>query len=253
MIGVIITFFIISIAAAQEQAPAPQVPVPSPQPAEAVPGPTPPPNAPAPNAPPPAGANAPAIGSPGAGGPAQSSVPGGNVPPAATGPGAPPASGTEQPPPAVLAPVGNGPALPSLSTPATAKEKSDAAKAPKATFKDIEANASLRNKSPFMIPTDLYLRIKRRQGEKVVENVIDDNISPKVRWPIRSYTLIGVLTGVKVPKALIQDKDGKIHTFRSKEFIANSGGYISEIGNGEVIVVERGAEFKLSLKQELKK
>jgi len=62
--------------------------------------------------------------------------------------------------------------------------------------------------------------------------------------------LVGVLTGIKIPKALIRDRDGKIHTFRPKELIANSGGYVSEINNGEVIVVEQGAEFKLPLKKD---
>jgi Tfp pilus assembly protein PilP len=120
----------------------------------------------------------------------------------------------------------------------------------KAAIKEIEALAKQRNKSPFMIPNELYLRIKRKEREKVTENVIDNNADPKVRYPLRSYTLVGILTGMKIPKALIRDRDGRTHIFRPKEFIANNGGYLTEISNGEVIIVEQGSEVKLKIKKE---
>lgn len=237
-----------------QQPPPPAAPVPPAPPAPAAPAPAVSP-APAQGAPPaalpapgninpqPQGGGAPAL-------PAGAS--GTQAPPPALDPNAPPPGNTVNPIPNVLTPVNTGP-LPSLVSPTGDKSKGGKPEKEKQpTYKEIEMNSALRNKSPFMIPTELYLKIKRRQSERIVENVIDDNVSPKIRWPLRSYTLIGVLGGVKVPKALIQDRDGKIHTYRNKELIANSGGYITEIGNGEVIVVERGAEIKLSLKKDSK-
>ena len=103
------------------------------------------------------------------------------------------------PPPTPVAPIplNNVPQIPIAPPPSGGLRPS---------LKDIEANVSLRNKSPFMIPTDLYVRIKRKQGERIVEGLIDNNVDPKVRWPIRNYTLVGVLSKVKNPKALISDK-----------------------------------------------
>jgi len=248
-IKVLITLFFVSSAAIAQQPPPPAAPAQSAPPAPAAPVPAVP--APAVPAPVAAPAIAPLVPAPAASIPPAPTppAPGGapaTSPPPALDPNSPPPAVT--PLPAVLTPVNTGP-LPSLVNPGDdGKSAKKAEKAP--TYKEIEMNSTLRNKSPFMIPTELYLKIKRRQSEKVVENVIDDSVSPKIRWPLRSYTLIGVLGGVKVPKALIQDRDGKIHTFRNKELIANSGGYISEIGNGEIIVVERGAEIKLSLKKD---
>lgn len=223
---ILITLFCISTSAVAQQ-PAPAAgsePVP---PAEAAPAP------PAPATP-----------------PSTPVVPQGGTP--SPVPGAPAGEAPANTPP-VMAPLSTEPNLPSLVTPGAEKgAKEPEADANKPSIKDIEMNSALRNKSPFMIPTDLYLKIKRRIGEKVVEKTVDDNVSAKLRWPLRSYSLVGIYAGVKIPKALIVDKEGKVHTFRTKELIANSGGYISEIGNGEIIVVERGAEIKLTLKKDSK-
>lgn len=122
--------------------------------------------------------------------------------------------------------------------------------APKATYKEIQANPSLRNKSPFMIPTDLYIRIKKRQGEKIVEGVIDDTVDARLRWPIRNYTLVGILSGVSSPKAIVADANGKTHVFRTNDIIANAGGVVTQITTGEVTVLERGVEVRLKLIKE---
>lgn len=107
-----------------------------------------------------------------------------------------------------------------------------------------------RNKSPFMIPTELYNRVKQMQTVKTspTEGVVDSQVEVRRRWPLRDYTLVAVMWGIKNPKAMIADRENKLHVFRVKDYIANSDGYISEITNGEVIVVERGAEIKLKLK-----
>lgn len=115
--------------------------------------------------------------------------------------------------------------------------------------KELLAKANIRNKSPFMIPTELFLRIKRALGEKAANSgLIDTSIEVRRRWPIKDYTLVGVIWRVKNPKAMISDREGRVHIFKLKDYIANAEGYISEINNGEVIVVERGAEVKLELK-----
>jgi Tfp pilus assembly protein PilP len=169
----------------------------------------------------------------------------GTPPPPA--PAAPPPAPAQNQPPQNQPPPNSAPEQPPEAQPAPAPYQSPKLKK---AMQEIEAIAKQRNKSPFMIPNDLYLKIKRKQREQVSENVIDNSADAKVRYPLRSYTLIGVFTGIKIPKALIRDRDGKVHTFRPKEFIANAGGYVSEIGSGEVIVVEEGAEVKLKIRKD---
>lgn len=106
-----------------------------------------------------------------------------------------------------------------------------------------------RKKSPFMIPNELYKRIKKNQAVKVVtsDGSVDDSVEVRRRWPLNVYRLVGVLWNVKKPKALIRDKDGTVNVYKVRDYIANAEGYVAEINNGEVIVVERGAEIKLKL------
>jgi Tfp pilus assembly protein PilP len=113
----------------------------------------------------------------------------------------------------------------------------------------IPPNSGLRVKSPFMIPNELYIKIKKKIGEKPNTIDIDEAIEVRLRWPLKDYKLVGVIYDTKKPKALIADRQGKVHVYREKELIANAGGYLVEINNGEVIVVEKGAEVKLQLKE----
>lgn len=106
-----------------------------------------------------------------------------------------------------------------------------------------------RVKSPFMIPNELYIKIKQKIGEKPNTVSIDDAVEVRLRWPLKDYKLVGVIYDTKKPKAMIADRDGKVHVYREKELIANAGGYVAEINNGEVIVVEKGAEVRLQLKE----
>ncbi len=107
-----------------------------------------------------------------------------------------------------------------------------------------------RTKSPFMIPTELYNRVKQMQTVKTTPNegTVDSQVDVRRRWPLRDYNVMAVMWDTKNPKAMISDREGKLHIFRVKDYIANSEGYVAEITNGEVIVVERGAEVKLKLK-----
>ena len=120
--------------------------------------------------------------------------------------------------------------------------------APKKIGGKDEVVLEKRVKSPFMIPDELYFKIKRKMGEKSQFVAIDETVEVRLRWPLAEYTLVGVIWDTRRPKAMIKDKQGKVHVFREKELIANGGGYVAEISNGEVIVVERGAEIKMQLK-----
>lgn len=113
----------------------------------------------------------------------------------------------------------------------------------------IPVSSDQRVKSPFMIPNELYIKIKKKIGEKPNTIDIDDAIEVRLRWPLKDYKLVGVIYDTKKPKAMIADRDGKVHVYREKELIANAGGYVAEINNGEVIIVEKGAEVKLQLKE----
>jgi Tfp pilus assembly protein PilP len=108
-------------------------------------------------------------------------------------------------------------------------------------------NNSQRVKSPFMIPNELFIKLKKRAGEKTTTVDIDDTVEVRLRWPLKDYRLVGVIYDTKTPKAMIADRQGKVDVYRVKDLIANAGGYIAEITNGEVIVVEKGAEVKLQL------
>ena len=113
----------------------------------------------------------------------------------------------------------------------------------------IPISSDQRVKSPFMIPNELYIKIKKKMGEKPNLIVIDEAVEARLRWPLKEYKLVGVIYDTKKPKAMIADREGKVHVYREKELIANGGGYVAEINNGEVIIVEKGAEAKLQLKE----
>lgn len=170
--------------------------------------------------------------------------------PTAVTPEAAPAPALEQ----IPAPAQTPAALPApAETPATASEQPAATGGDlrSATIKPdiIPVSSDQRVKSPFMIPNELYIKIKKKIGEKPNTIDIDDAVEVRLRWPLKEYKLVGVIYDTRKPKAMIADREGKVHVYREKELIANAGGYVAEINNGEVIVVEKGAEVKLQLKE----
>lgn len=138
--------------------------------------------------------------------------------------------------PVIPAPANQPPLLaplpPSLSAPTNIKK--------------LQQAAANREKSPFMIPNELYLKLLRKKGENQAE-VVDISIEPRRRFALKYYKVVAVIWNVKNPKAMIYDKDGVMHLFREKDYIANQEGFITEINNGEVVVLERGTEHKLKL------
>lgn len=115
--------------------------------------------------------------------------------------------------------------------------------------KVLEQTVANRVKSPFMIPNELYLKLMRKKGDSPTEGLVDLSVEPSRRWALKYYSLVAVIWNVKNPKAMILDKEGKMHLYREKDYIANQEGVITEINNGEVVVLERGVEVKLKLKK----
>lgn len=113
----------------------------------------------------------------------------------------------------------------------------------------VNDQGEIRVKSPFMIPSELYRKLRQVKPTTKAVDTIDATSSPRVRWPLREYRVMMVLSNVKKPRALIADLEKTTHLFHVKDKIGNADGYISEITkDGEVIVVEKAAEVVL-LKQ----
>lgn len=117
----------------------------------------------------------------------------------------------------------------------------------KPTDKKKVDQASDRVKSPFMLPKEIFLRLIKKKVDVQSEGVIDYGIVATRRWPLKYYRLVAVIWSVKNPKAMISDKDGKMHLYKEKDYIGNLEGFITEINNGEVVVLERGSEIRLKL------
>ena len=154
------------------------------------------------------------------------------------------------PPPALpIASPDQAPAAPPSNNSATPISSGDLRSAVIKQESNVPVSTDQRVKSPFMIPNELYIKIKKKMGEKPNIVDVDESVEVRLRWPLKQYKLVGVIYDTKKPKAMIADREGKVHVYREKELIANGGGYVAEINNGEVIVVEKGAEVKLQLKE----
>lgn len=63
-------------------------------------------------------------------------------------------------------------------------------------------------------------------------------LTPAQRFDLEKMKLIGILWDVKEPKAMFLDPDDEVRVLGRDESIGNRNGYIAEIREGEVIVVE---------------
>lgn len=113
--------------------------------------------------------------------------------------------------------------------------------------KELEKRVAERIKDPFMIPNHLFLKIKIKQGNVAGEGYVDESVEPQVRWALKHYKLVAIIWNVKKPKAMITDLENKLHMFHLKDRIGNGDGVIRSIGNGEVIVDEKGTETKFKM------
>ncbi len=159
----------------------------------------------------------------------------------------PPPPALPPPPPALPAPPVLGApttqeALPAELPPAVvAEDQSD--------FLEAEAEA-LRptNRDPFAKPQSLL--------EKEVESVkpiidpsvyIDMRIEPIRRFPLRNYSLVGIIFDVENPKAMVKDLDSNMHLLTVNQRIGNQEGLIIKIERGELVVEEKGKLITIKL------
>ncbi len=72
------------------------------------------------------------------------------------------------------------------------------------------------------------------------EDIIDKKMEAIRRWPLSEYKLKGIIWDVKNPKAMIVDKVNTLHLVKKNYRIGNREGVISEIGDSEIVVVQKG-------------
>jgi Tfp pilus assembly protein PilP len=109
---------------------------------------------------------------------------------------------------------------------------------------------SIGRRDPFTLP--LYLINKMRALNTPIASPssrIDDSVDPIRRWPLVSYTLVGIIWGVKNSKALIKDQQQKVHIAKVKDRIGYDNGVITDIREGSVTVLENNVPVVLRLKK----
>lgn len=146
---------------------------------------------------------------------------------------------------------GATPTLPlAPKTPAAPAKAGQFTQNPTTSFnsKELEKKVAVRVKDPFMLPNPLFMKIKKKLGDVQGEGYVDESVEPQRRWALKHYKLIAVIWNVKKPKAMITDRKGDIHMFYVDDHIGNNEGVIASIRNGEVLIVEKGAEIKLRMK-----
>lgn len=65
---------------------------------------------------------------------------------------------------------------------------------------------------------------------------------PLRNMSLKNYKLLGLIWKTKVPKAFIQDTEGKTHVLRKGDYLGDKQGQIIKIREGEVIVLEAHEE-----------
>ncbi|MGE3974267.1 MAG: pilus assembly protein PilP [Bdellovibrionales bacterium] len=67
----------------------------------------------------------------------------------------------------------------------------------------------------------------------------EEQVSPLQRFDLDQLTLVGIIWDVKKPKAMFLDPQGKGYIISKLDKIGRQRGYIAEIREGEVVVLER--------------
>lgn len=67
----------------------------------------------------------------------------------------------------------------------------------------------------------------------------DEVVSPLQRFDLDQLTLVGIIWDVKKPKAMFLDPQGKGYIVNKLDKIGRQRGYVAEIREGEVVVLER--------------
>lgn len=153
------------------------------------------------------------------------------APPAVEG-GAPPAAPAEAVPPAAQeAPQAEAPAIDS----AQQQAMDQAAMAQNSGIAELEGFLEpfiydiVNRRDPFQIYAD-YIPADESGGQRT--------LSPAQRFDLDQLKLVGVMWGVKDPKAMFVDPSKEVLVLGRDESIGNKNGYIAAIREGEVVVVE---------------
>jgi type IV pilus assembly protein PilP len=100
----------------------------------------------------------------------------------------------------------------------------------------------LGDRNPFMPPRYILEREYVRPEEG-----IDNKMEAIRRWPLYDYQIVGIIWDVRNPKAMVKDRNGNLHIVRRNNRIGNQEGIISDINEGEIIVVEKKTPKVLSM------
>lgn len=105
------------------------------------------------------------------------------------------------------------------------------------------------DRNPFMPPRyilEMEYYVEPQRNTPVIDP-IDGKMEAIRRWPLNDYQVLGIIWDVKSPKALVRDRNGTLHIVKKNQRIGNSEGLISEINEGELLVVEKGIPRTLKL------
>lgn len=111
---------------------------------------------------------------------------------------------------------------------AAASGGAEAAPDDEAPLHEHEESAQFRD------PFRSYLAEFQRKAEGPVDD--DSPRSPTEMYDVGQFTLIGVITGTPVPKAMLQDPTGFAHVVRPGDRLGKQGGRVAAIYGNEVVV-----------------
>jgi type IV pilus assembly protein PilP len=63
-------------------------------------------------------------------------------------------------------------------------------------------------------------------------------LEPLQRFDVDRLRVVGILWDVRVPRAMVRDPDGGVHTVIKNSKIGRNEGFVAVIREGEVVVVE---------------
>lgn len=86
------------------------------------------------------------------------------------------------------------------------------------------------NRNPFKPST--FLNKKKREKFNIF---LDD---PLRSASLEDYKLVGLVWKTKIPKAIIQDTEGKTHILKNGDYLGDKQGQIINIREGEVVILE---------------
>ena len=96
---------------------------------------------------------------------------------------------------------------------------------------------TIDRKEPFK-PTANIFSVQNLDNETSSATVHRGDGKGVTSYSLDQLRLIGVMWGVRVPKAMVMDPSRKVHIIKQKGKIGTNSGYIAKIREGEIVVVE---------------